>query len=233
LGLGLPKNWQEDWVKRFAQGLGAACARYECPLLGGDTISALESPVLSLTALGSVANGQALLRSKAQVGDSVFVSGTIGLAGMGLRVLMGESATPAQTKAWVNRYQCPEPRLALGEALLGLAHGCVDVSDGVFADARHIATASQLCIEIDVQCLPVPEGVDPLVAATCGDDYELLFTLPAQKEPAIFTLSQRLGLKITRIGRCLARQRQQDPFLVAVDGKGQRVTPTRLGYEHP
>jgi thiamine-monophosphate kinase len=175
------------------------------------------------------------------LGNTVFVSGMIGMAGLGLRLLEGENPTHKKPvleltqqhmQACIARYQCPEPRVALGQMLQGLAQGCVDISDGLLADARHMAKASGVCIEIDLASIPVLPGVDPLQAATWGDDYELLFTLPAQKEAALFTLSQRLGVKITRIGQCIEHQALNDTSLLVVGGDGQRSVPTRLGYEH-
>jgi thiamine-monophosphate kinase len=220
LGLGLPKGFTEDWVARFADALGAACEKYACPLLGGDTVSGLEKPVLSLTAFGTLPSGEALGRGGARAGDLLVVSGDIGGAGWRLQhVATAERVVPT-------------PRLALGQSLRGLATACADVSDGLLADAGHVAAASDLSVDIMLADVPIGGGwastdKDRLKAVTAGDDYELVFALPPEELPRLLTLGQQLACKLTVIGQLRAgggvHVHMRD---------GRVITPTRLGYEH-
>ncbi len=224
LGLGIPKR--EDtisWIATFAEGLGRASAHFACPLLGGDTISGLERWTLSLTAFGLVPTGTALSRAGAALGDILCVSGTIGAAKLGLAALRsGRHETD-----WIARYQKPTPQLALGQALRGLASACADVSDGLLADAGHIGAASGLAIEVDLARVPHFADQDALEAATAGDDYELVFTVPPEKMDQLLTLSKDLELKITVVGKMMAG------IGVRVrDAHGALITPERLGYQH-
>lgn len=238
LGLGLPSDQSDDWVAGFAQGLGAMAARLGCPLIGGDTIAGLDRPVLSLTAFGTVAAGQALARGGARAGDRLWVSGTVGDAGAGLALLTQDGGRTAHPDL-VARYRQPEPRLALGQALAGLASACADVSDGLLADAAHIASASGVGLDITLASVPVsdawqavmaPAGVTDahrLRAATAGDDYELVFTAQSDCTGALVTLSETLGLILTEIGVCSAT-----PGVRVRDREGQPIEVTRLGFEH-
>ncbi len=218
LGLGLPRDVMETWVADFATGLGQAGQLHHCPLLGGDTISGLDRPVLSLTAFGTVPEGASLGRGGAQAGDLVVVSGEIGAAGWRLA-----NQLPVAL---------PDPRLALGQRLRGLASACADVSDGLLADAGHLAAASGLAVEIDLAAVPIDSrwpGDDAarLAAASAGDDYELVFAVPPAARGQLLTLEQQLGLKLTVIG-----QFGNGSGVVARSADGRRLTPARLGYEH-
>jgi thiamine-monophosphate kinase len=226
LGLGLARDTSERWVAAFATGLGAACNRFTCPLIGGDTIAGLDRPVLSLTAFGHIGPGQALARSGAHPGDDVWVSGTIGEAGLGLALLRQDSAGDP---ALIARYRTPTPRLALGQALVGLASAAADVSDGLLADVRNIAIASGLQLVVNRDDVPVHSlsAADPSAAMTAGDDYELVFTAPAGFRPRLVTLSQTLGVKLSRIGRCAPGS-----GVVLVDATGAPQPILRFGFEH-
>lgn len=227
LGLGLARATPEAWVAAFARGLGEAADRWQCPLLGGDTIGGLDRPVLSLTAFG---HGGGLPRSGAVAGDDLWVSGSIGGAGEGLRLLnAGAQALSPDQEACIQRYQRPEPRLALGQALVGLAHAAADVSDGLLADAAHIAEASGVAITIALADVPLAAGctLSPAAAASAGDDYELVFAASVAARPALVTLSQTLALKLTRIGGC-----SSGSGLVVLGADGQPMDLSRLGYEH-
>jgi thiamine-monophosphate kinase len=229
LGLGLSAAEDESWRTAFIAGLGRALAHFGVELWGGDTVSGLAAAVLGLTAIGHVEPGVALGRTGATPGDDVWVSGTIGDAGLGLQVARGE--VPFNLFL-LNRFRRPTPRLALGRALGGLASACMDVSDGVLIDADRLARASGVAIRIDLATIPqspaaVAQGADPLASATAGDDYELLFSAPADRVADVMALSRALRLPLTRIG-------QVDAGLgvIALDGGGNDVTPARLGWEH-
>ena len=220
------------WDKAFADGLGVALGAFGIPLLGGDTVSAA-TRVLGLTAIG-----QAALvppnRSGASPGDQLWVSGTIGDAGAGLRLLqdLGDAAAVDQA-ALVERYRNPRPRLEAGERLAPLVKAMMDVSDGLLIDANRMAEASGCRAEIALEAVPLSEayldveGEKRLEAATAGDDYELLFAAAHADAPAILALSEELGLAFTRIGAFTAGS-----GLGLTDDGAPLPLPERLGFEH-
>ncbi len=229
LGLALSTAEDDAWRADFTTGLGRALARWNVALWGGDTTSGISAAVLGLTAIGHVPPGAALARSGAHVGDDVWVSGSIGDAGLGLAIARGEA--PAD-KFLLNRFRRPEPRLALGLALRGIATAAMDVSDGVLIDADRLARASGVALEITLSQLPLSpaaaartpaDDAGRLARATAGDDYELLFTAPPGAEVA----GLAGGLPLTRIGRVIPGLGVR-----ALGGNGADVTPKRLGWEH-
>ncbi len=235
LGLALPYEWPDTWIEAFARGLGAATSAFNCPLLGGDTISGVDRVTLTMSVFGHTAPGMAFDRRAARPGDLLVLSGTAGDAAAGLAQLREAGAADASLVA---RYRTPQPRLALGQALVGTARACADVSDGVLVDARNIAEASGCAIRIDVENLPLSAAFvaamgdnQQLFAATAGDDYELLFTISADETPQLLTLSQSLGIRLTVIGTCLDLQQQDTPLRVVLRD-GSDVTPGTLGFEH-
>jgi thiamine-monophosphate kinase len=238
LGLALPRNWPDAWIIDFARGLGDAAQRFACPLLGGDTISGVDRVTLSMTVFGHTAPGMAFDRRAARPGDLLVLSGTVGDAGLGLQQLQAGGAT---NETLVARYQTPIPQLALGQALVGTARACADVSDGVLMDARNIAEASGCAIRIDLEALPLSGAFmaastlgsveQRLFAATAGDDYELLFTISASEKSKLLTLSQLLGVRLNVIGACLPIHAQTSNLLLHLPD-GTDVTPKNLGFEH-
>ncbi len=223
LGLGLSPAEDEAWVTAFATGLKRAMERWGVALWGGDTVSGLAAAVLGLTAIGQVEPGQALSRSGAKPGDALWVSGTIGDAGLGLSIARGEAAPD---KFLLDRYRRPEPRLALGQSLVEQATAAMDVSDGLLIDAERLAAASGVAITVELALMPVSAaaaarvprddaGLERLTSA--GDDYELLFTLP----PGVSIPG------VTRVGSVVAGS-----GLIVLGLDGQQFTPSRLGYEH-
>lgn len=199
-------NWDAD----FLSGLNDALIRYAMPLLGGDTVAmpAGSARSFTLTAIGA-AQGRTPLRTGAQPGDTLWVTGSIGGAGFGAD---GEPRDIA-------RYLRPTPRLAEGQAVAPLATAMMDVSDGLLIDARRIADASNVAITIELDAIPLAiPGMDRIEAATAGDDYELLFTLPAGAAPP--TSATRIGIIATGAG-------------LTLHASGASVDlPDRLGYSH-
>lgn len=189
IALTLPEA-DEFWLHAFSQGIGQAVSAYQLPLVGGDTT---RGPLtITVQVLGAVPAGQGLLRSGAQVGDQVYVSGTLGDAAAGLALLNGEWRTsPEATEYLVERYTRPRARLELGQALLGRATAAIDISDGLLQDAGHIAAASGVALHINHLRLPFSEALNthsnPKTALGWalggGDDYELCFTLPPGDNP--------------------------------------------------
>jgi thiamine-monophosphate kinase len=219
---------EEAWDRAFADGLGAALAAFGVPLLGGDTVSA-PARVLGLTAIGRASHPPPS-RSGARPGDLLWVSGTIGDAGAGLRVLKGALGP---SDALVERYRNPRPRLEAGERLAPLVSAMMDVSDGLLLDAARMADASGCAVQIELDSVPLSDaflalcGEARLEAASAGDDYELLFAAGGSQAGAILALAEEIGLPLSRIGRFAAGE-----GLVLSD-RGARVPlPARLGFEH-
>ncbi len=233
----LPAERAESWMVALAKGLARDQARFGLSLLGGDTTRSGAGVVLSLTALGSLPAGRALKRSTARDGDLVFVSGSVGDAILGLKARQGglTGLDPDERDYLVGRYRLPEPRVALGQALLseGLASAAIDVSDGLVADLGHIARTSGLAAHVEAAAVPLSPAARSALSAepvllpelvTGGDDYELLFTAGPEREAALAALAGRLGLALTRIGVLAAgrgvtlRDRQGDPVALEATG---------------
>jgi len=218
----------QGWDRAFAEGLAATLAAFGLPLLGGDTVSA-PARVLGLTAIGRAA-GPVPSRAGARPGDQLWVSGTIGDAGAGLKTLRGALAGSA---VLVERYRNPRPRLEAGERLAPIVTAMMDVSDGLLIDAARMAAASTCGIDIALDSLPLSDaflaacGEARLDAATAGDDYELLFAAGPETAPAILALADELGLPFSRIGACAA-----GAGLTLSDGGAPVPLPPRLGFEH-
>ncbi|MFT4614662.1 MAG: thiamine-monophosphate kinase [Bacteroidia bacterium] len=188
LALTLPQA-DETWLEGFSHGLTEASHACQLPLAGGDTTA---GPLtITVQVMGAVPRDAALLRSGAQLGDQVCVSGTLGDAAAALSDMNGEWQPAGELKSYLQgRFYRPETRLALGQSLLGLATAAIDISDGLLADAGHIASASGVGIEIDPALLPLSAAVCSCAdeqlrlqwALAGGDDYELCFCLPAQAD---------------------------------------------------
>lgn len=233
MGLGLSAAEDAAWLEAFAAGLARALDKWQVPLLGGDTVSGLSQAVLGLTAIGQVDPDRALSRAGAQPGDDLYVTGTIGDAGLGLAIARGDAEAD---KFLVNRYRRPEPRLAFGHGLVGVATAAMDVSDGLLIDADRLASASGVRLGIDLAALPLSapavartpqEDAAYIERATAGDDYELLFTAPREHAEALATVAAACRLRLTRIGAV------SDGAGLDIRGLGgARLHPPRLGYEH-
>lgn len=234
----LPKSRDEAWLEAFAAGLAADQATYGIGLLGGDS-TATDGPVtLSVTALGRVAAGRAVLRRGARPGDLVYVSGTLGDAALGLKVLRGElRGLDAGDRAFLaGRYRLPEPRLTLGQKLVGLAHAMMDISDGLVGDLGHICAASGVAAVVEAARLPLSPparaalAADPALltaALSGGDDYELLFTAPAGAEDALAALGRETGVPVTMIGRI-----EPGGGVTVRDARGAVLAVPTAGYRH-
>ncbi len=233
MGLGLSATEDEAWIAAFTKGLRRVLDQYECPLLGGDTVTGLDHAVLGLTAFGTVEAGQALSRAGGRAGDNLYVTGTIGDAGLGLAIARGLAAPDPHL---LNRYRRPLPQLAVGQGLAGLATAAMDVSDGLLIDTERLARASGLAATIDIAVLPISDpamlrlsGDDAsrLARASAGDDYELLIAAPPAAETALFTICEQARVRLTRIGRLTAGS-----GLTVIGQAGVPIDPGRLGYEH-
>lgn len=233
IGLGLARA-DDAWLERFAAGLARVLSEHRTALFGGDTTTGAASAVLGCTAIGHVPRGQSLSRTGAKPGDDLYVTGTVGDAGLGLAIARGEAPADA---ALLRRYRLPVPRLAVGRGLADAgAHAAMDVSDGLLIDAARMAKASGVRIEVSLADVPLsdaaaarlaPGDAGRLAAATLGDDYELLIAAPLERRDALLTLSEGARLRLTRVGRVQAGE----GFSV-IGGDGAPVPVPRLGYEH-
>jgi thiamine-monophosphate kinase len=207
----LPARLEDAWVRRFAEGLGDDQRRFGVTLLGGDSTSTPGPASLTLTAIGEVAAGREIRRGGARPGDRVWVSGTIGDAFLGLRVLRGAHAelAPEHRAALIARYRLPDPRVDLGPRLAGLAHALIDISDGLVADLGHVCDVSGVAATIALPAVPLSDAAREAVAgdaalhaalAAGGDDYELLFAAPPEAAEALAALGASLMLPLTEIG---------------------------------
>jgi thiamine-monophosphate kinase len=229
LSLSVP-DADERWLESFAGGLHRLAATHGVALVGGDTVAGPR--VVTVEVLGFVPPGLALKRSAARPGDLVYVSGTPGVAAAGLDLLRSGAATFDTPDARVQRILYAEPRLALGRALRGRAAAAMDVSDGLLGDLRKLAAASGVGVELHLDRLPfAPALAEHYAPAQCeryvlqgGDDYELLFTLPAARAATFVPeLEQQGGCRVHCIGevvagegvRCLRHGRDE-----AVSGSG-------------
>jgi thiamine-monophosphate kinase len=234
----LPKSCDDDWVRRFAEGLGEDQHRFGVMLLGGDSTSTPGPVSLTLTAIGQVAKDREIRRAGAVPGDRVWVSGTIGDAFLGLKVLRGgyEELAPEHRAALAARFQLPDPRTELGPRLAGIAHAMIDVSDGLLADLGHICETSGVAATVDLSRLPLSSAAKAVVdadpallplLATGGDDYELLFAAPPEAGDEIAALSHSLALPITEIGAIAA-----GVGLRLLDADGAEIATKTAGWRH-
>ena len=221
LTLALPKRVNEAWLRAFTRGLEADQKVFGITLLGGDLSSTRGPLTISVTAFGHVERGKAILRSGAKPGDLVFVSGSLGDSGAGLAALLAKK----RTSKFIARYRVPEPRMALGLALSGVAHAAIDVSDGLLADLGHIADVSNVRIEVDAARVPTSHEV--VAAVTAGDDYEIAFTAPKSKRAQVLALARKVRVTISEIGRVT-----KGSGVVLRDAHGKDITPRRKGWQH-
>jgi thiamine-monophosphate kinase len=226
--LGYTLSGDEGWDRDFVAGLDRALGHFDVPLLGGDTIALKDGPrVLGLTALGEAAQPVPDRRG-AQPGDALWVCGSIGDAGLGLRIARGEIEGPRRL---LKAYRLPMPRLSEGRALAPLVSAMSDISDGLLIDAARMAEASGLSVAIDLGRMPMSEdalsfGSDRasrLTAATAGDDYALLFAASPDAQAAIETLA----IGAVHVGRF-----EPGTGLSVHDADGAIELPEKLGYLH-
>lgn len=210
LALTLPRI-DSDWLQAFSAGFLRLAREYRVDLIGGDTTS---GPLtLTVQAMGAVPQSQALLRSAAKVGDRIYVTGSLGNAGLGLKIKQGYVGGGSETA--LRCFHAPQPRVAQGLALRGIAHACIDISDGLAADLGHILHRSGVGACLDWDSLPLSADVKAYVAESgdwsmplmAGDDYELCFTVPADCNQAlpegcfhIGMIEAEPGLRIRRKG---------------------------------
>lgn len=228
LGLTLPSG-DSDWVHQFSSGLQPLARASGVLLAGGDTTSGPLS--VTITALGLVEEGAALTRSGAQPGNLIVVSGQLGDAALALEIQRSGGLPVDSVHVALDR---PEPRLAVGAGLVGLATSCIDISDGFVADLSHILRASEVGAEVDLGRLPHSAALSSLTESrrwelqlNGGDDYELCFTIPADNEAELHRLAQASGETLTVVGTVTDSGR-----LLLRKPDGAEFTPVGSGWEH-
>ncbi len=237
LALALPRA-DARWLSEFSRGFMALARRYCVDLIGGDTT---RGPLnICVQILGEVPRAIALRRDGARAGDEIWVSGTLGDAALAVadcrRRIRLTRAERAHCTGILDR---PQPRVALGIALRGIAHSAIDISDGLLADLGHICERSRVGAEIELAMLPVSSVVrrhldgrvarDALLAG--GDDYELCFTAGGAARAAVMRASQRAGITVTRIGRIVARTARGNRVVVR-NHDGRALEVSHGGYDH-
>ena len=232
LALALPRV-DESFLAGFARGLLALADRHECELIGGDTT---QGPLnLCITVFGEVPTGQALLRSGARAGDDLYASGTLGDARAALEVFRGTLSLPGPAFDSVRlAMETPQPRVALGLALRGVATSAIDVSDGLLGDLAHILRRSNVGATVEVDTLPRSAVLGTLPLAqqreftlAGGDDYELVFSAPPERAARVRDAAQRADVQVTRIGRI-----ENVAGLRLVDQAGQAVANGFGSFDH-
>lgn len=207
LAITLPEV-DEVWIKKFCAGFFELSEYYNVALVGGDTTKGPLS--ITVTVHGTLPLGKGLLRSGAQVGDGIYVTGTLGDAALGLQQAQGNIQVPAVHQEFVrNKFEYPHPRILVGQALRDIATSALDLSDGLAGDLAHICRASGLRAQIEVEQLPLSDAMQSSVsqeqgwelALTGGDDYELCFTVPELHRGQLETALSHCGVKFTRVGR--------------------------------
>ncbi len=234
LALTLPRA-DEDWLERFCRGLFALADRCDMQLVGGDTTRG-PTTVITVQAHGFVPPGLALRRDGARPGDGIYVTGTPGDAGLALAAAQGKATVAPEQRAYVQqRLERPEPRLAEGVALRGVASAAIDISDGLAQDLGHILERSSVGARLEVERLPLSLALRAsldrdaamIIALTSGDDYELCFTVPPERAAGLESMVSGWKCRCTRIGVITA-----EPGLQRIRADGSAFHLERLGYDH-
>jgi thiamine-monophosphate kinase len=234
LSLALPEA-DPDFLNPFAHGLFELAERFGVQLVGGDTVRGPLCATLQIH--GLVPQGAALLRSGARPGDQIYVTGTLGDAGAGLAILQGHLDAQAETRDFlVQRLERPSPRVQEALLLRHIASAVIDISDGLISDLGHILAASGVGAVIDVDKLPLSSYLLACVEAqeerqrlalSAGDDYELCFCMPPEKEALLRERAEAMGCCVTHVGNIGA-----EPGLRLRNSKGESIEATEAGFDH-
>jgi len=242
LSLVLPGQRGMEWLEGLGNGLSEAQAAFGCGLIGGDTVSTGGPAVISITAIGEVPKGKMAHRSGASTGDGIYVTGAIGDAVLGLTLLRGGDAEPPPLPETHRTYLCnrhsrPTPRIDAIELVRSFASASMDISDGLAGDFEKLAHASGVGAGMDVTKVPLSDAASEWLSAnpallevlmTGGDDYELVMTIPAEKELEFERAASETGVHVARIGVICDRQ----DGIIFHDDAGRPVTFSRPSFEH-
>jgi thiamine-monophosphate kinase len=232
LALALP-DANADWLAPFAAGMYALAGRHGCELIGGDTTRGPRN--ICITVFGEVPFGAALRRDAAQVGDEIWISGTLGDARLALAAYRNELQLDATAlEAAAIRMHAPTPRVELGLALRGIARAAIDISDGLIGDLGHILKRSGVGATLNVDALPAgpvlmqqAQDIRRRFALAGGDDYELCFTAPADRRDAVLAAAGATKIAVTRVGNIEAA-----PGLRLLDGSGSPLDLSLTSFDH-
>ncbi|MEP1229668.1 MAG: thiamine-phosphate kinase [Litorimonas sp.] len=253
LSIAWPDTANIKFFEAFAIGLRDAQHSYDFTLFGGDTVRTNGPMVISATFLGQVPKGTMVKRSGAKVGDDVWVTGSLGGAMLGCRLVTGQGVTPLPSSPdlWEleNLYLRPEPRLLFRKTLRKYANACADISDGLLSDAGHICRASNLAMRLEFDAFPLAPAArswaqsqaKPQTALikllSFGDDYELVFTSEPMAHESLIEEAKALGLSVTKIGKVVESGVTQDPEMTQAPvscftTNGEVVNFPKTGYSH-
>ncbi|HZA95357.1 MAG TPA: thiamine-phosphate kinase, partial [Burkholderiaceae bacterium] len=232
LTIALPRV-DETWLANFSRGMHALADAHRCLLAGGDTTRSTHGVAITITAIGTVPSGCALVRSGARAGDDIWVSGQLGDAALALAYKRNEvRLQPLDAEQVVDRLERPTPRVQLGVRLVGIASSAIDVSDGLAGDLRHVLRASGAGAIVDWNHVPrspvlhqQPMHIQQRCALTGGDDYELLFTAPANRRADVIAAAENTC--VSRIGAVTAAA-----DLAVLDERGAPVDTGNGAYDH-
>ncbi|MCF2523926.1 thiamine-phosphate kinase [Bradyrhizobium sp. G127] len=231
----------DEWLRPFAQALGEDATAFGCPVLGGDTVSTPGPLMISITAFGRVPPGRMVRRDGATAGDRIAVTGTVGDAALGLRILKGQIGGEAldvpSRDFLVQRYRVPQPRNALAVAIRDHASAAMDVSDGLAGDLAKLCAASNVAASVEMATVPLSAparallakgsaGIETLISG--GDDYEVVCSVPENQWDSFVAAARRADVPVSAIGR-VAAGTAAPQFL---DASGKPVALKRLSYSH-
>lgn len=232
---------KEQWLTPFARALGEDAVAFGCPVLGGDTVSTPGPLMISITAFGRVPPGRMVRRSGAQPGDRIAVTGTIGDAALGLRILKSKSAGKQHDNSsrefLIQRYRVPQPRNVLAAAIREHASAAMDVSDGLAGDLTKLCAASMISAAVNLADVPLSASTRAVLAVgdidyeaivSGGDDYEIVCTIPENRWDSFNTAARQAGVPVSAIGRIEAGA-AAPRFL---DAAGLPVVLERISYSH-
>jgi len=243
LSVSMASDKMEPWIPAFAKGLATTQGEFGCTLWGGDTSRTDGPAVFSITLIGEVASNSMVHRRGASIGDDIWVSGVLGDAMLGCALVTNKAISPAPTGEHLFQFESaywrPEPAFAYRSILSRYALAAADVSDGILADASHIARQCGACAALSFDALPFSMGAESWAdgqdnaiearqaLASFGDDYGVVFTAVADKRQAIFDAARKAKLKLTLIGAM-----QSGEGSVCLDIEGQEMTWPQKGYRH-
>ena len=233
------RDADEKWLAPFARGLGDDATAFHCPLLGGDTVSTPGPLMISITAFGRVPPGGMVMRGRAEPGDRIVVSGTIGDAALGLAILTGKVTVSdaAVRETLLGRYRIPQPRIGLAKAVRNYARAAMDVSDGLAGDLAKLCAASGVSAVIDATSVPLSPAARGLMAqgktsietvVSGGDDYEILCTIPQDRFEAFAEAARDVGVAVSSIGAIVAGNTAPK----WLDAEGKEIALPQLSYSH-
>lgn len=213
-----------SWLREFAKGLRLFTRTYQVPIIGGDLVKGKECSV-SVGVCGEVSSDKFLPRHGAKEGDSIYVSGTLGIAKLGLKLIKSKKKDLSSLEnKYRNKFLKPKIQTALGKNLKGIANSCIDISDGLMGDLGHICKQSKLGARIYVDLIPYAGSFRD--ALTWGDDYELCFTVPKNKETKLDGILKRLKIKKYKIGE-ITREKG-----IKIFQRGKEIHLKTKSYNH-